>query len=101
MKEEFQAWDTDYDNRGTVTDEHIEIFRVLCTGEEPAYHGQHYNVEGVKFQPKPVQKPHPPVWVGGISAPARRRAALLGDDWHAVGVNPREAGMDLLTLSPG
>ena len=93
MKEEFQVLDADYDNRGTVTDEHIEIFRVLCTEEDPSYHGQHYNFEGVKLRPKPVQKPHPPVWVGGNSAPARRRAALLGDGWHAVGLCPEEMTM--------
>ena len=84
LEEEFQALNADYSNRGTVTDEHIQIFKALCTQEEPVFHGQHYHVEGIKLYPKPVQKPHPPIWVGGTTARAKRRAATLGDGWHAI-----------------
>ncbi len=90
MKEEFQALDADYEHRGEVTDEHIEIFKALCTQEEPAFDGKHYQVKGIKFFPKPIQKPYPPIWVGGTTHRAIRRAATLGDGWHVVRMRPPE-----------
>ena len=88
MEEEFQATGGDYANRGSVTDEHIQLFKLLCTEEEPVFHGQHYHLEGFKMKPKPIQKPHPPIWVGGITGPGKRRAAAVAQGWHAVGVSP-------------
>ena len=75
MEEEFEATGGDYANRGSVTDEHIQLFKLLCTEEEPVFHGQHYHLEGFKMKPKPIQKPHPPIWVGGTTGPGKRRAA--------------------------
>ncbi len=40
------------------------------------------------FEPKPVQKPHPPIWIGGETGPALRRTAKLGDGWYPIGTNP-------------
>ena len=88
MEEESKALDADYDNRGAVTDEHIQVLKALCMQEDPSFQGRHYRVEGVKFFPKPVQSPHPPIWVGGNSGRALRRAALLGGGWHAVTMLP-------------
>ena len=88
MKEEFEALDADYEHRGRITDEHIGIFKALCTQQEPTFEGEHYRVKGIGFSPKPPQKPHPPIWVGGNTAPAMRRAASLGDGWHAVNLRP-------------
>ena len=88
MEEEFQATGGDYANRGSVTDEHIQLFKLLCTEEEPVFHGQHYHLEGFKMKPKPIQKPHPPIWVGGTTGPGKRRAAAVAQGWHAVGVSP-------------
>ena len=90
MKEEFDALDADYEHRGQVTDEHIKIFKALCTQDDPSFEGQYYQVNGIKFLPKPVQKPHPPVWVGGITSRAMYRAAILGDGWHVVRMRPHE-----------
>ena len=92
MKEEFHALDADYEHRGLVTDEHIKVFKALCTQDEPAFNGEHYRLEGIKLFPKPVQKPHPPVWVGGTTRRAMRRAAVLGDGWHVVRMRPQELG---------
>ena len=90
MEEEFKALDADYLNRGSVTDEHIRIFKALCTEDEPMYQGEHHSAGGFKFFPKPLQSPHPPIWVGGNSGPALRRAAALGDGWHGVRVGPAD-----------
>jgi probable F420-dependent oxidoreductase len=89
MREEFEALGApDFDQRGAVTDEYLRIFKTLWT-ESPASHdGRFYRFAALRCQPQPVQKPHPPIWVGGHSKPALRRAARLGDGWHPVGANP-------------
>ncbi len=89
MEEEFQALGLDtYEQRGAVTDEYIELFKELWTKERPEFHGKHYQLSGVGFAPKPVQKPHPPIWIGGHTGPAIRRAAKLGDGWLPIGQRP-------------
>jgi probable F420-dependent oxidoreductase len=82
MREEFEALGLNFDRRGEETDEWIRIFKVCWMEGEPEYHGQHYSFPKVKFEPKPLQKPHPPIWVGGNSRRAMRRAVELGDVWH-------------------
>ncbi len=90
MAEEFRAIGApDFARRGKVTDEYIEAFRALWTEEEPEYHGEFVDFAGVVFAPKPAQKPHPPIWIGGESPPAMRRAARLGDAWYPASGNPR------------
>ncbi len=90
MKEEFEALETKpYDERGLVTDEYIEAFKALWTQDKPAYKGKHTLVDNVMFEPKPIRKPHPPIWIGGESQPARRRAAKLGDAWYPGNLNPQ------------
>jgi probable F420-dependent oxidoreductase len=86
LREEFEALKAaDFAARGAVTDEYIDIFKTLWTQKRPRYDGEHYSFEALKFAPKPVQTPHPPIWVGGHSKPALRRVARLGDGWHPVG----------------
>jgi probable F420-dependent oxidoreductase len=88
MKEEFAALDTPpFEARGAVTDEYIRAWKALWTEERPAVHGTHVSFDNVVFKPKPASKPHPPVWVGGESAPALRRAAQVGDGWYPVSNN--------------
>lgn len=89
LREEFEALGSrDFDRRGTVTDEYLRIFKLLWTGEPVSFSGNHYSFDEILCQPQPVQKPHPPIWVGGSSKPALRRAARFGDGWHPVGANP-------------
>ena len=88
MAEEFVALDADFDARGSVTDEHIAILRALWSQPGPVISGPQYDVSGVSISPRPVQDPHPPIWTGGVSAPALRRAANLGDGWHGVRQSP-------------
>ncbi len=89
MREEFEALNlATFDERGAVTDEYIRILRLLWTEEWPRYQGRFYSFEEVRCFPKPVQRPHPPIWIGGHSKAAIRRAAHLGDGWHPIGLRP-------------
>jgi len=72
-----------------VTDEYIRAFRELWTRPAPVLDGRYVRFSHISFLPQPVQKPHPPIWIGGESAPAMRRAARLGDGWYPIGSNPR------------
>ena len=86
MEEEFAALHAaDFKQRGAVTDEYIAIFKKLWSGEPVSHKGRFYSFEEVRCQPRPIQQPGPPIWVGGHSAPALRRVARLGDGWHPVG----------------
>ena len=89
MEEEFLAIGTEpFRERGKVTDEYISIFKELWTAENPTFEGKYNSFSDVKFEPKPVQKPHPPLWIGGESPAAKRRAVRLGDGWFPIGANP-------------
>jgi probable F420-dependent oxidoreductase len=89
LKEEFEALDSPaYAERGAVTDEYLAAMRELWTSEAPRFAGRHVRFADIVFAPKPVQKPHPPIWVGGESEPAIRRAARLGDGWYPIATNP-------------
>ncbi len=88
MKEEFAALETPpFEARGAVTDEYIRAWLSLWTEERPSMNGAHVKFDNVVFKPKPTSKPHPPIWVGGESAPALRRAAQVGDGWYPVSNN--------------
>ena len=61
----------------------------MWTAEVPHFEGNWVKDDGIYFEPKPVQKPHPPIWVGGESGPSLRRAARFGDAWYPIGSNRR------------
>ena len=90
MPEEFASNKAVLEDRGAVTDEHIEVFKVACMNDVPEYHGKHVQTSGMVFFPRPVQQPHPPVWIGGNSQYAIRRAARLGDAWHGIRLTPSQ-----------
>jgi len=77
-----------YTERGAVTDEYLDLFKELWTKDEPVFRGKYVHVEDIGFFPKPIQKPHPPIWIGGHTRPALRRAAALGDAWFPLGTFP-------------
>ncbi len=90
MREEFEAIGAPaFEERGAVADECIRAFRELWTSDAPALDGAYVRFSDISFLPKPVQTPHPPIWIGGESAPALRRAARLGDGWYPIGSNPK------------
>jgi probable F420-dependent oxidoreductase len=87
MAEEFTALGRDpFAERGAVTDEYLRAFKALWTEDNPRFDGKYVRVADIGFQPKPVQKPHPPIWIGGHTPPALRRAAELGDGWAPIGL---------------
>src|SRR5262249_59751744 len=61
--------------------------RLLWTEHAPRFSGQYTKVDGIVLEPKPVQKPHPPIWVGGEGPAALRRAARVGNAWYPIGSN--------------
>jgi probable F420-dependent oxidoreductase len=90
MAEEFRILGAPpLEERGRVTDEYIAAFRELWTQDAPRFDGKYVKFADVAFLPKPVQKPGPPIWIGGESAPALRRVARLGDGWYPIGDNPK------------
>ena len=97
MKDEFEAVGApDFSKRGRVTDEYLETMKTLWTQETASYEGSFVRFPEVSFEPKPVQKPHPPLWIGGLSEPAMRRAAHFGDAWYPV---PDDQKIPLDTLN--
>ena len=89
LREEFEALDApDFTRRGAVSNEYIQILQTLWTQDPATFSGAFYQFQAVHCLPHPVQKPHPPIWIGGHSPAALRRAARYGDGWHPVGANP-------------
>ena len=88
MAEEFAALNApDFAKRGAVSNEYLEIFAKLWAGGPVSHQGEFYQFDEVRCEPLPVQRPGPPIWVGGHSRAALRRAARYGDGWHPVGAN--------------
>ncbi len=88
MEEQFGALDAPFSNRGRRMDEYLEVIRALWTERTPTFDGHYYHIHDVGFAPRPLQKPCPPIWIGGHSAAARRRAARYGDAWHTIATSP-------------
>ncbi|MGE0826657.1 MAG: LLM class F420-dependent oxidoreductase [Candidatus Binatia bacterium] len=90
LEEEFRALRQNIRDRAAQTREALLVMKSCWTQEDPQFHGQFFDFSGIKFAPKPRQKPHPPIWFGGNSMPALKRAVELGDGWHAVWETPEE-----------
>lgn len=89
LREEFEALQAaDFDRRGAASDEYLELFKAVWTQDPVSFQGEFYQFNALRCLPHPVQKPHPPIWIGGHSRPALRRVAKYGDGWHPVGANP-------------
>ncbi len=76
--------------RGAMTDEYLRAMQELWTAPAPSFSGTYTQFSGLVFEPKPVQKPHPPIWVGGHSRAALRRTAQFGAAWHPINRPPAE-----------
>lgn len=97
--EEMSNHGTDPGIRGALLDERILALKAIWTSDEAEFHGDYVDFEPIFQWPKPIQQPHPPVYIGGTGALATRRAARLGDGWMptAVGdVSQVSAQLDLL-----
>ena len=90
LKEEFEALGAPpFADRGRATDEFLAAFKALWTQDTPAFAGAHAHFDSLIFAPKPVRKPHPPIWIGGESPMALERAVRAGDGWYPASNNPR------------
>ena len=73
-----------FEERGPMTDEYMAAMRELWTSPAPSFAGKYTQFSELHFEPKPVQKPHPPIWVGGHARASLRRAAEIGAAWHPI-----------------
>lgn len=100
LKEEFDALDVPFDHRGSRTNEYIEIARSLWSDGPAQYNGKFYTLPECHQYPKPIQKPHPPIYVGGESRAALRRVAEYGDGWFGFNVMPNKVQQGVEMLQP-
>ena len=89
MREEFETMGVEFKTRGKRLDESIEVLHKLWSGELVEHHGTHFDFPPLSMCPVPEKRV--PVWVGGISGPALRRAARIGDGWLGSGQTADEA----------
>lgn len=87
---EWEAVGLDFSRRGARLDEALEVCMRLWREPEVEHHGRFYDFGPVAFEPKPVQQPHPPIHVGGLSDAALRRALAVGDGWIGMISAPEE-----------
>ena len=81
---EFDILGAPFNRRGAMTDEYLDAIKVLWTEDVASFEGNYVSFEDVNTAPRPVQQPHPPIWVGGPSAAAMRRAVRHGSAWHPI-----------------
>jgi len=107
LKREFAALGVDFDERGQLFDEALEVIRGIWTTDDFSYEGRHFTASGITAHPRPVSRPHPPIWIGGNTAAARRRVTTHGDGWcpfpapAMLAQTARTAEMDSGTLGEG
>jgi probable F420-dependent oxidoreductase len=85
---EFAALGVPFRRRGAITDEYLAALRTLWTTDVASFEGEFVGFRDVHSGPRPSRSPHPPVWVGGSSPAALRRAVTLGEAWHPIGPRP-------------
>ncbi len=81
LKPEFGALGVDFDERNELLEEAIEVMKLAWTGETVSYEGRHFRARGVRMLPRPLADPHPPIWMGGNSTRAIRRAVESCQGW--------------------
>ncbi|MDP6876853.1 MAG: TIGR03619 family F420-dependent LLM class oxidoreductase, partial [Alphaproteobacteria bacterium] len=89
-RDEFENLGVDFTTRGKRTDEILGALQALWTQDTPEFSGEFYRFGGLKFSPKPYQKPYPPILIGGSSPAARARVARFGDGWHTLRQTPSQ-----------
>src|SRR5262249_27087974 len=93
LQEEFAVLGAhDFKKRGRVTDEYLEIFKVICAGGEVSYRGDTYAFDPIFASPGALQQPHPPILIGGVSTAALRRVVRHGNGWVGGGAPPAKFG---------
>ncbi|PKB81722.1 MAG: hypothetical protein BZY88_05950 [SAR202 cluster bacterium Io17-Chloro-G9] len=90
IEQELEAMGSAHSERGAITDEAMAVMKELWTQEDPSFQGRYTSFSGMKFSPKPLQKPHIPFLIGGVSRAAIRRAVRHGNGWHPTALPPEE-----------
>ncbi len=85
-REEYEALGIDFHQRGAIANDYLAAIKTLWTEEVASYEGAFVSFREVQTAPQPVRNPHPPIWVGGSSQAALRRAVRYGDAWHPINV---------------
>jgi probable F420-dependent oxidoreductase len=98
LKEEFEALGVPWDRRGVRTDEYIEVLRTLWCDDTSSFAGETYTLPPCEMFPKPIQRPHPPLHIGGETDAALRRAARTAQGWHTFNRSPDELAAGLARL---
>lgn len=89
LREEFEALAAPpFEARGAVTDEYLRLMRATWTADPVTFEGTFYRIRDVHALPKPMQAGGIPVWIGGHTDAALKRAGTLGDAWHPIGLRP-------------
>jgi probable F420-dependent oxidoreductase len=83
--EEFDSFGVPFKERGARTNQSLDIIRRLLSGETVTYKSDFFDFKNIKVTPEPIQKPHPPIWLGGFTSAALRRAARYGDGFTVPG----------------
>ncbi|MGH7392129.1 MAG: TIGR03619 family F420-dependent LLM class oxidoreductase [Candidatus Rokuibacteriota bacterium] len=83
-RQEFEALGVDFERRGAITNEYLAAIKTAWTTDVASYRGRFVAFENVHTAPPPARRPHPPIWVGGASDAALRRAVRFGDAWHPI-----------------
>ncbi len=99
-REEYAALNVPFEKRGAITDEYLAAIKLLWTEEKCSFDGTFVRFNDVDGAPRPAQTPHPPIWVGGRSDAALRRAVRFGDGWHPLRITApwlRDEGLSRLT----
>lgn len=94
LEAEFRALGAPYERRGAYTDEAIRLWRELWRNPTPEFSGKIFQLSGMRFGPRPAAESIP-IWIGGTSKRAVRRAVELGDGWHGTRMKPQEVAMRL------
>ena len=98
IEQELEVMGCSMAERGAMSDEAIAVMKALWTQEEPVFEGKYYHLTGMKFSPKPLQKPHLPLCIGGNSRAAIRRAARIGNAWHPTSRTPETLAREMRYL---
>src|SRR3989440_6176483 len=98
LREETEIMGGDFDHRWTQTRESVLAMKELWTKPEAEFHGKYYKFPAVKSNPKPAQKPHPPVLLGGAAKNVLQRVVAWGDGWLPNRITPEQVRESRVTL---
>jgi probable F420-dependent oxidoreductase len=91
-----------FKERGKLSDDYIRAIKAAFSEDVPKYSGPYVSFSGATFSPRPQQRPHPPIWIGGspggVSSPSVRRCAELGDAWHPLALSRDDIDKGYATL---